>query len=131
MDRNSKKTVEGTEENVKQPRSLGIAERGIKTGRDFANLMGALMSDLIAGRIQASVSNATCNAGGKLLKVVELEFKYGAGGGVGNTGRPSLQLAGDGMSAVEEVSSAKPPVATSTPSPVKALETGKNLGAQV
>jgi hypothetical protein len=64
----------------KRPRSLDIAARGIKTGGDFANLMSALMSDLIEGRVTPNIGNATCNAGGKLLKVVEMQYKYGTDG---------------------------------------------------
>jgi len=64
----------------KVPRSLRIAEHGIRTGQDFANMMSALMSDLIEGRVTPGVGNATCNAGGKLLKVVELQYKYGTKG---------------------------------------------------
>jgi len=59
---------------------MSIAANGIKTGHDFANLMSALMSDLIEGRVAPGVGNATCNAGGKLLKVVEMQFKYGVAG---------------------------------------------------
>lgn len=62
---------------TKQPRSLNIAARGIVTADDMAQLMSALMSDLIEGRISPMVGNATCNASGKLLKVVEMRFKYG------------------------------------------------------
>lgn len=62
------------------PRSLTIAARGVKTGHDFANLMSALMSDLIEGRVTPQMGNATCNAGGKLLKVVEMQYKYGVNG---------------------------------------------------
>lgn len=40
-------------------------------------MMSALMSDLIDGRVAPQVGNATCNAGGKLLRIVELQFKYG------------------------------------------------------
>lgn len=40
-------------------------------------MMSSLMSDLIEGRITPNVGNATCNAGGKLLKVVEMKYKYG------------------------------------------------------
>jgi len=65
---------------VAQPRSLKIAASGVKTGHDFANLMSALMSDLIEGRVTPSIGNATCNAGGKLLKVVEMQYKYGTDG---------------------------------------------------
>jgi hypothetical protein len=39
--------------------------------------MSAVMSDLITGSIAPAVGNATCNAGGKLLKVVEMRYKYG------------------------------------------------------
>jgi hypothetical protein len=38
------------------------------------------MSDLIEGRVTPGVGNATCNAGGKLLKSVELQYKYGVDG---------------------------------------------------
>jgi hypothetical protein len=40
-------------------------------------MMSALMSDLIIGRIDAKTANAVCHAGGKLLKVVEMERRYG------------------------------------------------------
>lgn len=39
--------------------------------------MSALLTDTIAGRIDPQVSNAVCNISGKLLKVVELQYKYG------------------------------------------------------
>ena len=73
------------------PRSLAIADRGIKTGSDFADMMSALMSDLIAGRVTPQIGNATCNAGGKLLKVVEMQYKFGTQNG--NQGDRVLTLA--------------------------------------
>lgn len=76
-----------------QPRSLAYAEAGVRTGGDFAGMMSALMSDTIAGRISPQVTNATVNAGGKLLKVVELQLKYGAPGSHG--ARKELQLIPD------------------------------------
>lgn len=76
-----------------EPRTLSIATRGIRTGADFSDMMSALMSDLIEGRISPEVGNATCNAGGKLLKAVELQMKYGTP--VRDTGgRKTLVLAG-------------------------------------
>lgn len=36
------------------------------------------MSDIIAARVTPAVGNAVCNAGGKLLKVVELQLRYGS-----------------------------------------------------
>jgi hypothetical protein len=74
----------------KLPRSLKIAEVGVRTGRDFAKLMSALMSDIIEGRVTPNVGNATCNAGGKLLKVVEMQYKYGTDGP--GTGEKVLRL---------------------------------------
>ncbi len=62
------------------PRSLVIAKNGVRTGTDFANLMSALMSDLIEGKITPGVGNAACNAGGKLLKVVDMQMRYGSRG---------------------------------------------------
>ncbi len=66
-------------------RSTPIAEGGVHTGEDFARLMSALMSDVIEGRIAPEIANATCNAGGKLLKVVEMQYKYA---GQGDTAQP-------------------------------------------
>lgn len=39
--------------------------------------MSAVMSDLIEGRLDANIGNAVCKAGGNLLKVVEMQHKYG------------------------------------------------------
>lgn len=78
--------------NEEQPRSLKIAQKGVRTNVDFANLMSSLMSDLIEGRVTPQVGNATCNAGGKLLKVVEMSYKYGT---EGKPGRRTLLLTVD------------------------------------
>lgn len=69
--------------NVKSepPQSLEIASRGINTSKDFANLMCSLMADVLAGKVTPVVANAVCNAGGKTLKLIELEYKYGQQGG--------------------------------------------------
>ena len=83
-------TNRGTSVSTKQPRSLSVAENGINTSHDMAKLMSSLMCDLIDGRITPSVGNATCNAGGKLLKVVEMQYKYGTQGDGG--GRRTLSL---------------------------------------
>lgn len=78
-------TQDSTQVNqIPTARSLYIAERGIRTGSDFANLMSTLMSDIIAGRVTPQVGNAACNAGTKLLKIVEMQHQYGTprdGGG--------------------------------------------------
>jgi len=59
------------------PKSLAIADRGINTGAQFSALMSAIMTDLLNGSVTPGIANATCNAGGKLLKMVELNMKYG------------------------------------------------------
>ena len=59
-------------------RSGPIAAAGVSTGEDFAALMSALMSDLIDGSVSPNIANATVNAGGKLLKVVEMQYRYGS-----------------------------------------------------
>jgi hypothetical protein len=56
---------------------LEIAEQGITTAKQYAQMMSALMTDLIVGSITPQIGNAVCNAGGKMLKVVELQLKYG------------------------------------------------------
>jgi hypothetical protein len=60
-----------------RPRSLEYADRGIKTGEDFANVMSAMMSDLIRGDITPQVGNAVCKAGDNLLKIVSMQQRYG------------------------------------------------------
>ncbi len=76
-----------------EPRSLSISERGIKTGGEFGAFMSALMGDIISGRVTPSVGNAACNAGGKMLKIVEMQYKYGTQSG--DQGSRVLHLVGD------------------------------------
>lgn len=40
-------------------------------------MMSALMSDVIEGTVTPAVANAAINAGGKMLKSVELQMRYG------------------------------------------------------
>ena len=58
------------------------------------------MSDVIEGRVTPSVGNAACNAGGKLLKVVELQYKYGTQNG--SQSQRTLMLADLGNQEDEE-----------------------------
>jgi hypothetical protein len=78
--KNGKAAPQGSASVAKTPRSLAIAQKGINTATDFAQLMSSLMSDLIDGSVAPNVGNATCNAGGKLLRIVELQYKYGTTG---------------------------------------------------
>ena len=43
-------------------------------------MMSTLMVDVVEGSISPGIANATCNAGGKLLKVVEMQIRYGTTG---------------------------------------------------
>lgn len=70
----------GTEPATIESRSLPIAQKGISTDGDFAAMMSAIMSDVIEGKITPATANAAVNAGGKLLKVVEMRMKYGTRG---------------------------------------------------
>ena len=90
----SKALAKGSEdvpEKTETPRVTKLAGK-LSTSKDFANFMSALMSDLVEGRISPNVGNATCNAGGKLLKIVEMEYKYGTKDDKGNPNK-TLTLA--------------------------------------
>lgn len=71
------KSVTSAVTTMETPRCLKIAKQGIVTGKDFAGFMSSLMCDLVEGRVSPVVGNAASNAGGKLLKVVEMQHKYG------------------------------------------------------
>lgn len=62
---------------ARAPRSLEYTAKGVRTGADFANLMSALMGDVIEGTIAPNTANAACNAGRQLLRVVEMQYRYG------------------------------------------------------
>ena len=74
----------------KIPSCLAVAGNGVSTSRDFARFMSAMMVDVIESRVAPGIANAACNAGGKLLKVVEMQMKYGT---AGDGGRKDLVLA--------------------------------------
>lgn len=59
------------------PRSRSLGAKGIHTSRDFTNLMGAIMSDVLDGSLKPEMANAVVNAGGKMLKCVEMSIKHG------------------------------------------------------
>lgn len=58
-------------------RSQRIAVRGIRSTRDFANLMTALMADVLDGSVDPLKAKAVTGAGAMLLKTVEIQQKYG------------------------------------------------------
>lgn len=60
------------------PNCLAISERGIRTAQDFAQFMSAMMGDVIAGRLSTAKAAATARGGSALLKVIEMQYKYGS-----------------------------------------------------
>lgn len=65
----------GRERAPEVARSLVTARQGINTSVSFKLLMSNMMSDVLEGRLSPQCCNAVCNAGGKLLRLVELEHK--------------------------------------------------------
>jgi hypothetical protein len=41
------------------------------------SLMSNLIPDILDGDVSIAAANATCNAAGKMIKMVELELRYG------------------------------------------------------
>lgn len=58
-------------------RSLAIAQGGLRTGFDTINMLTATITDVLEESITTSQASVVVNAIGKVLKVVELQFKYG------------------------------------------------------
>jgi len=59
------------------PKSVALGQGGIKTSQDFANVMSALMADVLSGAVSTGRANAACNVGRQMLRAVELQLKYG------------------------------------------------------
>lgn len=90
MPKTSKKNTKGNQGAIAKSKSLAIAAKGITTGQDYANFMSALMSDIISGKVAPTIGNAACKAGSNLLKVVEMQMRYGS---ADNSGKKVLNLA--------------------------------------
>ena len=59
-------------------KSFRVATAGIRTSDDFKEMMSAIMTELRRGELDTVLANAICNAGGKLLKCVQLEMDSAA-----------------------------------------------------
>lgn len=70
----SKKNSSG---NTSEPTCVALANNGINTAADFLRMMTALMADTVTGRVQPQTANATCNVAGKIIRMVEMQHKYG------------------------------------------------------
>lgn len=60
----------------KKPVSEIVGERGIKSSKDFADFMSALMADVVSGRVDPRVADSACKAGEMLLKVASMQMEY-------------------------------------------------------
>ena len=95
MSKGKQEGSESTEVAVGESKALlCVREAGgvIKNSAQFKKTMSCLIGDLLEGAITPRVGNAVCNAGGKLLKVVELELRYGRALGDGQQPAPTPQL---------------------------------------
>lgn len=59
------------------PTCVALADNGISTAADFLRMMTALLADTVTGRVQPQTANATCNVAGKIIRMVEMQHKYG------------------------------------------------------
>ncbi len=55
-------------------------------------MFSLVMGDVATNRLDPRKANAICNAGGKLLKVVEMQHRYGTPDGSGEVGDKTLKL---------------------------------------
>jgi hypothetical protein len=74
------------------PKCGAIFDAGIRNSRDLIRGLGALMGDLAASRVVPARANAICNAAGKILTTVHLEYKFGASADGGADGVPQFSL---------------------------------------
>lgn len=51
--------------------------RGVSSGRDVAALLGALIADVMTDRVTPEKAAVVCNAVGKILRLVEMEYRWG------------------------------------------------------
>lgn len=63
---------------LQSPNCLAISERGIRTAQEFAQFMSAVMGDVVAGRLSNGKAAASTRAGMALLKVIEMQYRYGS-----------------------------------------------------
>ena len=66
-----------------QPKCMAIAEAGIRNSQDTIRYLSALVADGSAGRVTTGLMHGTCNAIGKLLRVAEMEARFGTSIGSG------------------------------------------------
>lgn len=73
-------TITKSKENIEasSPRSIPIiAEGDVKDAPHLAKVLSALISDALMNAIPPSQGNVVCKAAGLIIKVTEMQLKYG------------------------------------------------------
>jgi hypothetical protein len=73
----AKKNAPGLNGPSSTSKTFQLAQNGVQTSQEFCDLMSSLMTDVLTGKVDPDVANAACNAGGKVIRLVELQYKYG------------------------------------------------------
>ena len=78
-DRKDQAADSQAQENTKErpPRSLAVAQGGIRTSCDLACLFSAVICDTLNKSITVGQANVVVNAGGKILRIAEAQMRYG------------------------------------------------------
>ena len=58
------------------PQSLVVLKAGIRTDRDFAELISAVMRDILEKRIDKGTANIMLASADRILRVAELQLRY-------------------------------------------------------
>lgn len=85
MAKNTTDAVAIPETDSTVPKSVKIASSGITTDQDAASFLSALIGDTLTNKVPVREANATINAMGKMLKLVELRHRYGSADGNGGS----------------------------------------------
>ena len=57
--------------------AVELATQGVRVDKEYLDLMTALMCDVVQGKVAPQVVNAACNAGARVLQLIELRLRYG------------------------------------------------------
>ena len=68
----------GSEMHVQQqPRCLACVPKGVRTAGDLSRFLGALMLDVIDGRVSHRIANSSVRAAESLIKISVKQVEYG------------------------------------------------------
>ena len=76
MGSDSSRQAHAERDSLVNPISARLATNGVHTGQQFADLMSAIMADLLSGEISPGQAQAACGAAGTLMRMVELQYRF-------------------------------------------------------